>query len=79
MPIKIESLKFIHYSCKNYFVCTKQPQNVKTKSAKEETKSIPIHNDESDDTTDSESLDDDDDYVRGGEILNKKMVDNFQT
>lgn len=46
---------------------------------KEETKSIPIHNDESYDTTDSESSDDDDDYEGGGEILNKKMVDNFQT
>lgn len=45
---------------------TKQPQNVKTKSMKEETKSIPIHNDESYDTTDSESSDDDDDYEGGG-------------
>nr|XP_034302665.1 uncharacterized protein LOC105344256 isoform X3 [Crassostrea gigas] len=44
----------------------KQPQNGKTKSVKEETKSIPIQNDESDSTTDSESSDDDDDYVKGG-------------
>lgn len=43
---------------------------------KEETKSIPIHNDESYDTTDSESYDD---YEGGGEILNKKMVPNFKT
>eukprot|EP00105_Crassostrea_gigas_P028583 XP_011450277.1 PREDICTED: uncharacterized protein LOC105344256 isoform X1 [Crassostrea gigas] len=44
----------------------KQPQNGKTKSVKEETKSIPIQNDESDSPTDSESSDDDDDYVKGG-------------
>lgn len=74
LPIKIGS----NLLCEIYFVCKKQPQNVKTKSMKEETKSIPIHNDESDDTTDSESSDDDD-YEGGGEILNKKMVPNFKT
>lgn len=75
LPIKIGS----NLLCEIYFVCKKQPQNVKTKSMKEETKSIPIHNDESYDTTDSESSDDGDDYEGGGEILNKKMVPNFKT